>query len=234
MKQAVGHHAVDLYVKSNMTIGLGTGSTVFYSIQRLGEGIKDGKFKNICAIPTSEQTRIEAEKNGIKLIDLNETTIIDIAIDGADEVDESIQLVKGRGGALLREKLIEKAAKKFIVIVDHTKFQPDGLGLSGPMPVEIMQFGHRYIMNELLNLPCLKGVARAKIRTLENGEPYLTDNSNMIVGLYFDAPIKNVCELANELKSVTGVIEHGLFTGFSDILCLVAQPDGSVITKKRF
>uniref|UniRef100_A0A0G4HCG5 ribose-5-phosphate isomerase n=1 Tax=Chromera velia CCMP2878 TaxID=1169474 RepID=A0A0G4HCG5_9ALVE len=231
MKKNVGYKAVDDYVKSGMLVGLGTGSTVYFAVERLGEKLKSGELKDIVGIPTSERTREQAESLGIPLITLDQRSDIDVAIDGADEVDPKLSLVKGRGGALLREKQIEECAKEFIVIVDQSKIQ-DGLGTDGAMPVEVNKFCCDYLRAKVADLPALKGVKglKAELRKNKDGSLYETDNQNYIVDLYMDSPIPDIKECGRQLKSLTGVIEHGLFIDMASA-CLVGQPDGSVVLK---
>lgn len=143
LKKQAAWKAVD-YVKSGMVVGLGTGSTAAFAVDRLGQLLKDGQLKDIVGVPTSVRTYEQAKSLGIPLATLDEQPKIDVAIDGADEVDPNLDVVKGRGGALLREKMVEKASKKFVCIVDDTKLV-EGLGGSKlAMPVEITQFCHKY------------------------------------------------------------------------------------------
>ena len=136
LKKMVGYKSIDDYVASGMVVGLGTGSTAKFAVDRLGELLKEGALKDIIAIPTSVRTKEQAEELGIPLTTLATHSVLDVAIDGADSVDTHFNLVKGGGGALLREKMVEVCAKKFIVIVDESKLC-DGLGPHFPVPVEI-------------------------------------------------------------------------------------------------
>merc|ERR1719313_1252229 len=156
LKKQVGYKAVDDYVKSGMVVGLGTGSTAAFAVERVGELLKDGTLKDIIAIPTSIRTKEQAESLGIPLATLDTHSNLDVAIDGADEVDPQLNLVKGGGGALFREKIVEKCAKKFIVIVDESKLC-DGLGPGFPVPVEIVPFCHEHTMRVIAKLPALEG-----------------------------------------------------------------------------
>eukprot|EP00386_Alphamonas_edax_P015904 GDKI01048603.1.p1 GENE.GDKI01048603.1~~GDKI01048603.1.p1 ORF type:complete len:305 (-),score=87.39 GDKI01048603.1:322-1236(-) len=229
LKKLVGYKAVDDYVKSGMLVGLGTGSTVYFAVERLGQKLKSGELSNIAGIPTSERTREQAEKLGIPLVTLDERSDIDVAIDGADEVDGYLNLVKGRGGALLREKLVEECAKQFVCIVDQSKIQKQGLGTDGAMPVEVNKFCAKFVMEKIKQLPSIKHVSglRAQLRTNQDGSLYVTDNGNYIVELFFSAPIPDVRQAARELNSVTGVVDHGLFLGMCNV-CLVGNADGTV------
>ena len=209
LKETVGRKAAGL-VKNNMTIGLGTGSTVFYTIQELGARIKkEGlKFK---AVPSSKDTEQKAKAAGIEIIPFEqlEKTKIDLAIDGADEVDKELNLIKGGGGALLREKRIAYKAKRFAVVVDESKLS-DILGRF-PVPVEVKQDKWEFVKAELEKIG-----ARVKLRERANSEQriansqFVTDNGNYILDSKFDLIIKpkTVEEIIN---GIPGVIENGIF-----------------------
>ncbi|MCD7035032.1 ribose-5-phosphate isomerase RpiA [Metabacillus sp. GX 13764] len=205
-KQLVGERAAAL-VKDGMTVGLGTGSTVFYTIKKLAALAADGL--NIKGIPTSEQTEKLALEGGIPLISFAEAESIDIAIDGADEADPSGCLIKGGGGALLREKIIAKAAKKFVVVADSKKIV-QSLGAFG-LPVEVVPFG--YEMTER-HIQCLG--ASTVLRQQEN-KPFVTDNGNYI----FDCDFKQITDpgtLERNLNMIPGVVENGLFVSMADLI----------------
>eukprot|EP00181_Compsopogon_caeruleus_P006427 CAMPEP_0184680470 /NCGR_PEP_ID=MMETSP0312-20130426/3343_1 /TAXON_ID=31354 /ORGANISM="Compsopogon coeruleus, Strain SAG 36.94" /LENGTH=235 /DNA_ID=CAMNT_0027130589 /DNA_START=129 /DNA_END=836 /DNA_ORIENTATION=- len=229
LKQAAGYKAVDDYVTSGMVVGLGTGSTAYFAVERLGQKLASGELKDIVAIPTSIRTKDQAEGLKIPLVTLDTHPILDVAIDGADEVDSELNLVKGRGGALLREKMVEVQAKKFIVIVDDSKLV-SGLGISGAMPVEITPFCWQHSLNRLLNAPTLAGCT-AKLRMDANGNPYVTDNDNYIVDLYFDTPIKDPKAAAEEINSMVGIVEHGLFLDMTTA-CIIAKSGGIEVKTK--
>ncbi|PXF47961.1 putative ribose-5-phosphate isomerase 3, chloroplastic [Gracilariopsis chorda] len=222
LKKLTGYKAVDDYVKSGMVVGLGTGSTAAFAVERLGQKLSSGELSDIVAIPTSIRTKEQAESLGIPLVQLDTHPVLDVAIDGADEVDPDLNLVKGRGGALLREKMVEVQAKKFIVIVDESKLV-DGLGISGAMPVEVTPFCYQFNLDRLLNLPSIKGCT-AKLR-MDADKPYVTDNDNYIVDLFFDTPIKDAALAASEIRSLVGIVEHGLFLGMSSAV-IIAGKDG--------
>mmetsp|Transcript_27114 Transcript_27114/g.33669 ORF Transcript_27114/g.33669 Transcript_27114/m.33669 type:complete len:244 (-) Transcript_27114:435-1166(-) len=234
LKKLVGYKAVDDYVKSDMVVGLGTGSTAYFAVERVGEKLKSGELKNILAIPTSIRTKEQAESLGIPLVTLDTHSSLDVAIDGADEVDPNLNLVKGGGGALFREKIVEERAAKFIVIVDESKLC-DGLGPGFPLPVEIVPFCHEHTMRTVAALPSLAG-CEAKLRmgsaatgaTPDGDEIALTDNGNYIVDLFFKEPIKDPVAAAKELKATCGVVEHGLFCGMSSAV-IIAGKDGITV-----
>ena len=222
LKKATGYKAVDDYVRSGMVVGLGTGSTAYYAVEHLGQKLSNGELKNIVAIPTSVRTKEQAESLNIPLVTLDTHPVLDVAIDGADEVDPKLNLVKGRGGALLREKMVEVQAKKFVVIVDESKLV-DGLGVSGAMPIEVTPFCWEFNLNRLKELDSVKG-CDAKLR-MDDDKPYVTDNGGYIVDLYFDQPIQDPIRAAEQFSSLVGVVEHGLFLGMSSVV-LVARKDG--------
>merc|ERR1711924_96098 len=235
LKKQVGYKAVDDYVKSGMVIGLGTGSTAAFAVERAGELLKSGELTDIIAIPTSVRTKEQAEELGIPLTTLgtpeSRFSDLDVAIDGADEVDPDFNLVKGGGGALLREKMVEVCAKKFIVIVDESKLC-NGLEPGFPLPVEITQFCWEHTMRTVAALPSVAG-CEAKLRlgsaatgsTPDGDEPAVTDNGNYIVDLFFKEPIADAPKAAEELKSTVGVVDHGLFCGITPAV-IIAGKDG--------
>jgi len=231
LKKMVGYKSVDDYVKSGMIVGLGTGSTAYYAVERVGEKLKSGELKDILAIPTSVRTKEQAESLGIPLVTLDTHSKLDVAIDGADEVDPDLNLVKGGGGALLREKMVEVCADKFIVIVDESKIC-DGLGPGFPVPVEITPFCHEHTMRTVANLPTCEGKCEAVLRMgsssnnkIDGDEIAVTDNGNYIVDLHFKEPIKDAPKMASEIKNVVGVVDHGLFCGLTTAV-IIAGSDG--------
>lgn len=230
LKKLVGYKSIDDYVTSGMVVGLGTGSTAAFAVERLGQKMKAGELKDIVAIPTSIRTKEQAESLGIPLVTLDTHPVIDVAIDGADEVDPELNLVKGRGGALLREKMVEVCAKKFIVIVDDSKMV-NGLGVSGAMPVEVTPFCWEHSLNRLVGAASLKGCT-AKLRQNAQGTgPYVTDNDNYIVDLYFKEPIKDSRKAAEEMMNMVGIVEHGLFLDMTTAV-LIAGKDGIEVKTK--
>lgn len=228
LKKMVGYKAVDDYVKSGMVVGLGTGSTAYFAVERVGQKLKSGELSDVICIPTSERTKEQALSLGIPLVTLNEKSRLDVAIDGADDVDPDLCLVKGGGGALLREKMVEVMAEKFICIVDESKLSK-GLGPGFPLPVEITPFCHEHTRRVVENLPSLKG-CKAVLRmgsssnNKRDGDNIaVTDNGNYIVDLFFDAPIKDVSLAAKELKNTVGVVEHGIFAGMTTAVIVAGK-----------
>lgn len=229
IKKVVGYYATDKYISNNMLVGLGTGSTAKYVVERLGQKLKSGELVNVVGIPTSDATKKQAESLGIPLVTLDERCGIDVAIDGADEIDSQLNLVKGRGGALLREKLIAEDSGLFVVVADPSKICSEGLGANGAFPVEINKFCSDYVKQKIQMLSCLPAKSRAVLRpkTKDSSEPFETDNQNYILDLYFDEPLKNPTQVAEELIKIVGVVEHGLFLNLAQE-CLIGQPNGEV------
>jgi ribose 5-phosphate isomerase A len=204
-KRAAGYKAAEM-VKEGMVIGLGTGSTVMYTMERLSRRIEKGL--TIAGIPTSFQTAIRAREYGIPLTTLDDHPVIDLAIDGADEVDPQLRLIKGRGAAHTREKCVAAAARQFIVVVDEQKMVPR---LDGLVPVEIIPFAIRPVMDQLQAMGCIP-VLREGVK--KDG-PVITDNMNFII----DARFKKITKpekLEAAIGLIPGVVESGLFCGFTD------------------
>jgi len=229
LKKQAAWKAVE-YVKSGMKVGLGTGSTAAFAVERIGELLKSGELTDIVGVPTSTRTQEQATSLNIPLATLDEVPKLDVAIDGADEVDPDLNVVKGRGGALLREKMVEMASDAFVCIVDDSKLV-SGLGGSKlAMPVEIVQFCWKYNLERLQNLPEVAG-CEAKLR-MEGDSPYVTDNSNYIVDLYFQDPIKDSYAAAKAIEALEGVVDHGLFLDMVTT-CIIAKPDGIEVKEKK-
>ncbi|RXH82418.1 hypothetical protein DVH24_036759 [Malus domestica] len=229
LKKLAADKAVE-YVKSGMVLGLGTGSTAAFVVSKLGELLKSGELKDIIGVPTSKRTEDQARQLGIPLSVLDDHPKIDLAIDGADEVDPNLDLVKGRGGALLREKMVEAASEKFVVVADETKLVT-GLGGSGlAMPVEVVQFCWKYNLVRLQELFKEEGV-EAKLRVDGDGKPYVTDNFNYIVDLYFQTPIKDGPAAGKEILKFEGVVEHGLFLDMATAVIIAGTNGVDVKTK---
>lgn len=213
LKRAAAEKALEL-VRDGMLLGLGSGSTARYFTEGVGRLVADGM--KIRAVPTSRATAELAAENGIPII----TELIgpiDLAVDGADEVDQALNLIKGRGGALFREKVVAAASKRFVVVVDESKIVKR-LGV-GVLPVEVLPFLWRNTAERLASL--------ATSLTVRGGEeaPYITDNGNLIVDLLIEGGIEDAPALAAALKATIGVVEHGLFIGMTDT-CIASGPDG--------
>ncbi len=218
-KELVGVRAAE-YIKDGMVVGLGTGSTAYYTIKKLGELVRNGL--NIKGIPTSEQTAALAVEHGIKLVDFKDVERIDVAIDGADEFDADLNLIKGGGGALLREKIIANAASAFIVIADSSK----GVNKLGdfPLPVEIVTFGAEMTSRKIAELGC-----EPKLR-LSGTQPFITDNGNYILDCDFKQ-IESPEELEKQLNMIPGVVENGLFVNMARRLITIENGELVEITR---
>lgn len=230
LKKIAAYKAVE-YVESGMVLGLGTGSTAKHAVARIGELLSQGKLKNIIGIPTSKMTHDQALSLGIPLSDLDSHPVVDLAIDGADEVDPYLNLVKGRGGSLLREKMVEGACKKFVVIVDDSKLVKH-LGGSGlAMPVEIVPFCWKFTASRLQKLFEDSGCV-AKLRTFgENKEPFVTDNGNYIVDLYFESSMGDLKVASDAILQLPGVVEHGMFLDMATTVIVASEFGVTVKTK---
>ena len=215
LKERAARAAVE-YVKDGHVVGLGTGSTARYVVLALGERVKTGLM--IKGVPTSRETAELARQQGIPLIDQNNAWIIDVAIDGADQVDHDFNLIKGGGGALLKEKIVAASAKQFIVLVDHTKRVPV-LGGSFPLPVEVIPFGWGSTARKIEALTQSRVVLRER-----NGLPFNTEAGHVILDVHLPR-IDNPRELEIALNLIPGVVETGLFVGRTDLL-IVGTPNG--------
>ncbi len=215
-KQRAAEAAVDL-VQDGMVLGLGTGSTAAHFVKLLGARVREGL--QIRGIPTSEQTRILAEKEGIALTSLGDEGKVDLTVDGADEVDTAFRLIKGGGGALLREKIVASASDHVAIIVDEAKCV-DHLG-QFPLPVEVVPFGVRVTYQRITELLGVygEGEVNIRLRTDQFGEPYVTDSEHLIIDAAFNK-MTNIEGLASSLDSMTGVVDHGLFIDLCDTLII--------------
>jgi ribose 5-phosphate isomerase A len=205
-KKLAGEKAAE-FIENGMKIGLGTGSTVYWTILRVGQLVKEGL--QIEAIPTSKQTEALAKEHGIPLTDFSKVTQLDLTIDGADEIDEHFNLIKGGGGALLREKLVAAASKHFIVVADESKLVKT-LG-QFPLPVEVTPFAWEVTAQRIVSLN-----GNPVLRKKEN-QTFITDNGNYILDCHFKQ-ISNPADLHNKLKLITGIVETGLFTNLTDMV----------------
>jgi ribose 5-phosphate isomerase A len=213
LKRAAAEKALEL-VQDGMLLGLGSGSTAKYFTEGVGRLVASGM--KVRCVPSSRATAELAAKLGVPIVE-ELLGAIDLAVDGADEVDPNLNLIKGRGGALFREKIVAAAAKRFVVVVDESKLVKE-LGV-GVLPVEVSPFLWRTTAERLIALGSsltLRGGAEA---------PFITDNGNLILDLVFEGGVDNPVKLAVAIKATTGVVEHGLFVGMTDT-CIVAGPGG--------
>ena len=209
-------------------MGLGSGSTTAIFVEMLGQRIQRGELKDIVAVPTSEKTVQRARELGITLTNLAQNPVLDLAVDGADEVDPALNLIKGLGRALMREKVVEIHAHRLVIIVDDTKIVPR-LGTHVPLPVEILTFEAESHLQWLRTLGC-----RVEYDLDSNGKPAITDNGNYLAHCWFDVDggIQDYYGLARTLADRPGILEHGLFLDLADEV-IVASPGGIRIEKKR-
>jgi ribose 5-phosphate isomerase A len=202
------------YIKTGMTVGLGTGSTAYWAIQGIGEMVKNGL--QVRAIATSIQSEDLARELAIPIVPFAEIDHLDVTIDGADEVDQQLNLIKGGGGALLREKIVAAATKFYIIIVDESKLVRH-LG-QFPLPVEVTPFGWELTERRLRELGCTP-----KMR-MKDGQPFLTDNQHYILDCSF-GPIPDPASLHERVSAITGVMEDGFFIHMADIV-IAGSPGG--------
>ena len=230
LKQEAALHALS-YVQDGMLLGLGTGSTTAYFIDLLGEKLRAGELHGITGVPTSEETIRRALKAGIPLTSLTASLqgaalpSLDLAVDGADEIDAKLNLIKGLGRALLREKVIEMHARRFVVIADESKVV-DRLG-RGPLPVEILPFEYQVQVRWLNTLGC-----RAELWREADGSPLVTDNGNFLARCWFEAGIPDPYALARTLADRPGILEHGLFLDMGS-LAVVAGSNGVKVMERE-
>lgn len=206
------------HVESGMVVGLGTGSTARYAVRRIGERLQANELKDIVGVPTSETTAAEARRLRVPLTTLAEHPVVDLTIDGADEVAPDFGLIKGGGGALLREKIVAQASRRVIIVVDEAKLSP-ALGTKWALPVEVVSFAW-FPESEFL-----RGLgADVVLRRGRDGEPFVTDQGNWILDANF-GPIADPPALAVILEARAGIVEHGLFLGLATDV-VVAGPGG--------
>lgn len=207
-KKVAGLQAAER-VRSGMILGLGTGSTVAFFLDALGKRLREGDLGEIVGVPTSERTEIRARELGIPLTSLASAGELDLTVDGADEVDPDLNLVKGMGGALIREKMVAQATRHLLIIVDEGKLV-ETLGTRSPLPVEVLAFGweaHRPFL-EVLG-------ARPDLRLEEGGKPFRTDNGNLILDCHFSRGIPDPRGLERSLSARAGIVGSGLFLGMA-------------------
>jgi ribose 5-phosphate isomerase A len=204
MKREAGYHAADM-IGDGMVVGLGTGSTIYFTIERLAARMEEGL--EITAVPTSFQTAARARQAGIPLTTLDDYPALDIAVDGADEVDPAFRLIKGRGAAHLREKCVAAAAERFVVVVDEQKMVKK---LAAPVPVEVLPFAVAPVMAQLGRLGCIPVIREA----VKKDGPVITDNGNFVIDCTF-ADIGRPEDLETAIAAIPGVMESGLFCRFT-------------------
>lgn len=220
-KRQVGITAAE-HVRSGMALGLGSGTTVYYFLEELGLRVKAGL--QVTGVPTSERTAALAREFGIPLTTLDDRQELDLDVDGADEVDPRLNLIKGHGGALLREKIIAMASRRRVIVVDSTKTSP-ALATTMTLPVEIVPFAQALAIKRLAELG-----AKPVLRMRDEGQPFVTDNSNWIVDCGF-APISDPARLEREINGIPGVMENGLFIGLADEVLVATSSSVEKLTR---
>ncbi|HTT46741.1 MAG TPA: ribose-5-phosphate isomerase RpiA [Pseudolabrys sp.] len=225
-KRAAAARAVE-FVRPGMRLGLGTGSTAKHFVELVGERVRAGL--DIVAVPTSEATRADAERCGVRLTTLDETPELDLTVDGADEIAPDLSLIKGGGGALLREKIVAAASARMVVIADQSKWV-DKLGRF-PLPIEVVPFGLGATMRAVQKaLAAVKAAGTLKVRQGKDGHAFVTDGGHWIV----DAALGRIDQpkaLADALAGIPGVMEHGLFIGLAQT-AILAGPDGVTVVER--
>jgi ribose 5-phosphate isomerase A len=224
-KQRAAEAALD-YVRSDTVIGLGSGSTADCFLIALADALESGRFKDVGGVPTSEHTAQQARDLGIPIVELADVDEpLDLTVDGADEVAPNLDLIKGLGGALLREKIVAQNTKTFIIIADASK-RVAKLGTKAPVPVEVAQFAHEVTARFLASLGC------QPVLRMQGDTPFVTDNANFIYHCHFPRGIPDPPALEHALRERAGVIESGLFLAMARI-ALVADDAGNVETLRR-
>lgn len=223
LKQQAAERVV-AQVRSGMVVGLGTGSTAHHFLQALAGRMRNEDLR-ITGVPTSSRTAAAAADMGIPLATLEQQPRLDLAVDGVDEIDADLNLIKGAGGALLRERLVEACAERFIVIADETK-RVDKLGKNCPVPVEVIRFGWK---TTALRIEAIGG---QPVQRCVNSESFITDEWHYILDCQFDS-IGDVPSLANKIKCLAGVVDHGLFVDMADQAIIAGSHGVEVIERKR-
>jgi ribose 5-phosphate isomerase A len=226
LKRAAAAKALE-YVVDGMKLGLGSGSTAELFVEMLAPRIRGG-LKLLC-VPTSERTAEKARKRGITMASLDDLAPLDLTVDGADEADRNLDLIKGGGGMLLREKIVAASSRKMIVIADESKMVPR-LG-KFPLPVEVVEFGHKAIAARLVKALEALGHVQPQLRLRQaEGEAFRTDGGNVIYDCHLGA-IQNAAKLGSAIHAVPGVVEHGLFVGIATTLLVATPGEVEVISR---
>ncbi len=224
LKRAAAGRALE-WVESGMRLGLGTGSTVAHFLDLLGERVRSGALTGVVGVPTSVRTEERARALGIPLAELHDAAPLDLTVDGADEVDPALDLVKGLGGALLREKMVAQASARLVVMVDESK-RVERLGTKAPLPVEVTRFGWRAQLPFLEGLGCVPA-----LRAGADGVPYVTDNGNHVLDCRFPGGMYDPWAVDAMLAGRAGVVESGLFLDLATTV-VVAGADGITVLER--
>lgn len=224
LKQQAAEHAVT-FIESGMVVGLGHGSTAIFAVRRIAERIQQGNLRDVVGIPVSKHIEREANRLGIPLTDFEQHPVVDVTIDGADEVDPQFNLIKGGGGALLREKIVAQASRRVVIVVDESKLS-NALGSNFKLPVEVIAFGWYSQLDRLKRLG-----ATWTVRTQDDGTPFITDQGNHILDGVFEQPINDPHNIARALEELAIVVQHGLFLGLATDVVIAGQ--GGITHKQR-
>ncbi len=223
-KEAAGRESVK-FIKSGQVVGLGTGSTVEWFLVALAERIQKEGLE-VRGVPTSTATAERAKDLGIPISSLEQDPVLDVTVDGADEVDPAFRLIKGGGGALLREKIVANSAQKVVIVIGAGK-KVETLGSTFLLPVEVIPFGHQVTELQIADIGC-----QPFLRTLENGEAFITDNGNYIFDCQFDGGIENPEEAHSLLSQLPGVAENGIFLDLCDVVVEGLEGGETVVEEK--
>jgi len=224
-KKKAAEYAVQ-FVRSGMVVGLGQGSTAVFAVRKIAALLEAGLLENITGVPCAVSVEQEAQRLGIPLTTLDEHPTVDLTIDGADEVTERLELIKGGGGALLREKIVAQASRREIIVVDTRKLSPN-LGAHWPVPIEVVPFGGRSHMNYIRSLG-----GRAILRREKRGNKFITDQGNFIFDCHF-GPIADPYVLSSQLNERAGIIGHGLFLGLATDIIIADEDEVRHIRRER-
>ena len=226
LRQAAAACAIE-YVRDGMLLGVGTGRTTGCFIDLLGEKIQKKEINHVLAVPTSQDCAARLRERGVRLTSLVDHPVLDLAVDSADEVDPQLNLIKGLGRALMREKVVEIHARQFIVMVEESKLVKQ-LGSIGPLPVEILPF------EALAHVHWLRSLAdRAELWLEADGSPVTTDNGNFLARCWFKDGIPDVYALAQQLERRPGILEHGLFLDMASRVIVAGQAGNRILEHER-
>ncbi|HHX66098.1 MAG TPA: ribose-5-phosphate isomerase RpiA [Chloroflexi bacterium] len=223
LKKAAAQRAVE-YLQDGMVVGLGSGSTASYATLAIAQRLRQGTLRDIVAIPTSEETATLARREGIPLVDLDDRPAIDVTIDGADEVDPQLNVIKGLGGFLLREKIVAYATRREIIVVDDSKLVTQ-LGTLSPVPVEVVRFGWQHTREALINTG-----AQVSQRMTRDGAPFITDEGHYIIDCRYPG-IAAPHDLVATLNAIPGVVDNGLFLDIVQLVVIASQTETRIMER---
>lgn len=223
LKRQAAEKAVE-FVEPGMVVGLGTGSTAVHAVNAIGQKLRDGRLHDIVAIPTSEETARNARHWGIPLTTFDDHPVIDVTIDGADEVAPNLDVMKGLGGALLREKIVAVVTKKLIIVADDSK-HVTRLATKAPVPIEVIPFARQPVTT------FLESLGGRPVWRQKDGRPYITDEKNIIIDCFFDGGLADSAAMAQTLTNRPGIVEHGLFLGLTAMAIFAGRNGVEIVTR---